>query len=152
MISKTKPLRIKQILSKKLEVGTSRIRFNDQTWALLSRPQTTTVTNKLVQQIIKESAFRLIPAKKREYKIYHGKFKRSDVGPRDKIKPTNKLSYLLSRKIVTTKQIWMKKIRSMRAFLKSKKEVLGNKVYRTMRLNAKGNVYRSVKDIESKIE
>lgn len=151
MISHTKPLRIKELLSKKLKIGESRLRFTDKTWEILNKQEVTNVTNKLIREIIEASAYRVIPAKIREYKIYYGKVKRSDVKVRDKIKPTNKLSYLLKRKIITKKDIWIKKIREIRAYLKTKKEELGNKKYRELRANAKGNVYESVKDIERRL-
>lgn len=150
MISRTKPLKIKEMLSKKLNMGKSRIRLTDKTWEYLNK-QETSVTHNLVRELIKNSAYRIIPPKKRSYKIYYGKVKRSDIGIRDKIKPTHKLSYLLKRKVESPKTVWMKKIRQIRAYLKSKKSEIGNRTYRTLRLDAKGNKFKSIKDLESRI-
>ena len=151
MISRTKPLKIKELLSEKLNIGKSRIRFNDKTWILLRDANVNDVSRALVNKLIETSSFRIIPKKKRPYKIYYGKIKQSTVNKRDRIKPINKESYLLRRKIITPKKIWIKKIREIRSYLKKNKSTLGVKKYRDLRNKAKGNVYKSLRDLTSKI-
>lgn len=151
MISRTKSLdKLKEFISERLKVGVSRIRFTEKSWQILSKKQSK-VSSTLSLELA--PTVRVIPVKRRAYKIYHGK-KKSFSGvlrERDKVKPTHKLSYLLSHKLVSTKRLWIKKIRVMRAVLRDKRGLMSKRDYRIVRQRIKGNSYRSERDLLKKL-
>ena len=60
---------------------------------------------------------------------------------KDIYKPLSSINYLVKKKLVTGKQIHMKKIRSLRSILKKSKGAIDSKVYRVIYKRIKGNNY-----------
>ena len=123
----TKSLRgLKEALSKHLEIGVSRISFKDAALEKIYDKARTTWTNELVRTLIKEKLIRLKPKATRKYKIYYGKKKalKETLGekfnPHHKLKNVKSLKYLLKRKIITKKDMWIRKIRALRREAKLK--------------------------------
>jgi ribosomal protein L19E len=153
---------IKEKISEDTGVGKSRIRFNSESLKLIYDKNKT--LNEIVKTLVteKKTLLRIIPKKKRIYKILQKEKKKIDpellkrveanLKPHQKIiyKKTSSLKYLKSRKIVTDKDIWIKKVREYRKLLKENKTFLG-KNYRILRNKIKGNVYPTTKDLLSDI-
>ena len=147
---------IKQKISKKINVGVSRIRFNSE--SLKQIYDQNKRLNQIVKVLINErSKLRIIPKKRRLYKIVLKEKKKVDPVELKKIefnlkpnqtilfKKYSSLRYLKDRKIVTDKDIWIKKVREYRKILRENKCLLG-KYYRRLRNNIKSDKYPSRKE------
>lgn len=138
--------KIKQITG----TGVSRIRFTQKGLdQMKEKKYNTKHSNELARKLVKEGFIRIIPKKIRRYKIIKtSKRKQKRLGKtvnnKDKYQPYEKLSYLLKRKIVNKKDIWMKKTRTLRALLKKNRKKMDRKTYSNERKKIKGNLYLSV--------
>ena len=154
-LSKTKDLTfIKERISKILQKGTSRIRFTPQALAKIYEQEM--INNQFIRSLLKDKLIKIIPKAERKYKIYMKQKRKLPLELQKKIaeskvpckfKKTNSLKYLLKRKIVTDKDIWIKKVRQLRAELKTHKPHISKLEYRTLRQKIKGNKYKRVKDL-----
>lgn len=146
---------LKEKIKSLYNIGTSRIRFTPEALKLIGEKKyNTDHSTALAKQLFEKKLLRIIPVKKRSYKIYHVSKKRMVSKPKTKFKckPDNQLSYLIQRKIVTRKKLWMAKVRSLRSNLRKIRSILPKGAYRIERNNIKGNCYKRVKDLLEKYE
>lgn len=161
MSLKTKNLdKLKEKLSKKLDVGTSRIRLTPEALKVVYKNESRIWTAELVNEV--KPLIKIIPKKKRLYKIYKTDLKNrpkttvvklasgKELVVKNRLKNYASLNYLVRRKIVSKKQIWIRKVRELRAYLKSEKSSVSN--YRLLRNKIKANHYRSTLDLKRYIQ
>lgn len=140
-------------IAKCKKIGSSRVRFTQQTRNELAGFKERIWPNHLVKSLSEK--VRVIAKKKRLYKIYRyaqGKryttktIKGAEIKVKNTIKRNQSMRYLLKKRIITKKDIWMRKLREMRAFLKKKKITLSN--YGILRRKAKADHFKTLEDLK----
>jgi ribosomal protein L19E len=132
-----KPL--KQKLKLKLGIGVSRIKFRSKVTEIPSK------TSEILKDTKKN--LRVIPRKKRLYKIIYNSKKRTST---EKGKPTNSLNYLLKKKLTNTKKLHMRKIRTLRKELRDTRDLVPKK-RRSLYLKIKAAHFKDLKDLKRAI-
>lgn len=166
---------LKQKISKKLQVGVSRIRLKPKGLEQLKKSgESTTHSGRLVQKLACEEFIRLIEKKTRRYKIYpvskknlksflqsrvkanvqSKTFKRNSVKQKTqkfKFKNYQSLKYCMRRKVLTKKDLWISNVRALRNILKAQKKNPAIK-YQLQRSRIKGGFYSRPEQLIKKIQ
>ena len=142
---------IKNRLAKKLKVGASRLSFKSEAIAKIYEQKSRLISRQTLDSI--SSMVTIKPKSKRVYKIYYNKHgpktrqvtlaNGKKVVVKNRFKDNNSLSRLLKRKILTKKDLWIRRIRQLRKELKEKKP----KDYASLRRKIKANHFKSVTDL-----
>lgn len=158
-----KPL--KQKIGKLLNRGYTNIRLTDEALKTINESKQVLNSNSLARTLVSKKLCRVIPKKRRTYKIYPVKknkllkyfqklspqktkeeleLKVQEIKKRKNVyKPLTSLNYLTKRKILTSKRIWMQKVREQRKILKENKTELKKRgQYKLYRLKVKGNFFK----------
>jgi len=158
-----KPL--KQKIGKLVNRGYTNIRLTDKALDMINEFKQALNSNSLARALVSKKLCRVIPKKRRTYKIYPVKKnkllkyfqKLSPLKTKEELelkvqaikkrknvyKNLTSLNYLTKRKILTSKDIWMQKVREQRKILKENKAVLKERgQYKEYRLKVKGNFFK----------